>query len=143
MAVLFYIRVLLLGFGYKVYLKEENKKNAMKDVDQSIDSMMIYLHSHGSNRQEGRFLLDLAYQKNYNLCLMDMRGSGESEGEFCTLGIKEYKDVYSLMVTLAQRYKTKEVILFGRSMGAASVMNFVKNFRTGIIFVNLKTRQFQ
>ena len=103
----------------------------MKDWDASVDTFIIYFHSHGSNRAEGRFLLDFASDLNYNLCLLDMRGSGDSKGQYSTLGIKEYRDVYSIVKLLQKNYRAKNIILYGRSMGAASIMKFVAEYRNG------------
>jgi hypothetical protein len=100
-------------------------KTENEDLDQSLKSFIIYFHSHGANRQEGRFLLDFADSKKANLCLMDMRASGESGGSCCTLGIRESKDVEAMIRKLKRQFKISRVILYGRSMGAASVLNFV------------------
>jgi predicted alpha/beta-fold hydrolase len=56
---------------------------------------------------------------------MDMRASGESKGKFCTLGIKESSDVYSMIIRLQELFDTKKIILYGRSMGAISIMKFI------------------
>lgn len=103
----------------------------MKDCDQSIDTFIIYFHSHGSNRQEGHFLLEHAGQLNFNLCLLDMRGSGDSKGQFSTLGVKEYRDVHSMVKLLQKKFRAKNILLYGRSMGAASVMKFISEYRNG------------
>lgn len=103
----------------------------MRDVDENIEKFIIYFHSHGSNRQEGRFLLEFASNLGMNLCLMDMRASGESGGKFTTLGIKEYRDVHSIIKNLQQNYVCKKMILFGRSMGAASLIKFVAEYKNG------------
>ena len=111
--------------------KEQKAENFMKDWDSSVDTFIIYLHSHGSNRTEGRFLLEYASKLNFNLCLLDMRGSGDSKGDFSTLGVKEYRDVYSIVKLLQKNYRAKNIVLYGRSMGAASVMKFVAEYRNG------------
>lgn len=103
----------------------------MKDWDPSVNTFILYFHSHGSNRTEGRFLLDYAADLNYNLCLLDMRGSGDSKGKFSTLGIKEYRDVYSIVKLLQNNYRVKNLVLYGRSMGAASIMKFIAEYKNG------------
>lgn len=96
-----------------------------------MDTFIIYFHSHGSNRQEGRFLLEHAGKLDYNLCLLDMRASGDSKGQYSTLGVKEYRDVHSMVKLLQKRFRAKNIILYGRSMGAASVMKFISEYRNG------------
>jgi len=50
------------------------------------------LHGLGSSRLES---LAIAPQlpKSYCLCLFDLSGSGKSEGEFITYGLKEKDDI--------------------------------------------------
>ena len=96
-----------------------------------MDSFLIYFHSHGANRQEGRFLLNYAAIKNCNLCVIDMRGSGQSGSQFTTLGIKESSDVYFMIKELQLKYNCHNMLLYGRSMGAASIMKFISEKKNG------------
>ena len=105
----------------------------MEDWDKSMDSFMIYFHSHGANRQEGRFLIDFIDSQNCNLCLIDMRANGQSKSQFCTLGIKESEDVNFLIKELQKKYYCKKIILYGRSMGAVSIMKFINDKKKGRI----------
>jgi pimeloyl-ACP methyl ester carboxylesterase len=75
--------------------------------------------------------LNFAAIKNYNLCLLDMRGSGQSGGQFTTLGMKESSDVHQMIKTLQNTYACRNMILYGRSMGAASILKFVDEFKKG------------
>ena len=54
-----------------------------------------------------------------------MRGNGESGGQFTTLGIREHRDVYSIIHKLQKDYNAQEVFLYGRSMGAVAIMKFI------------------
>lgn len=60
-----------------------------------------------------------------------MRGSGESQGHFTTLGIKESIDIYCLLKELQKEFDCKSVLLYGRSMGAASLMKFIVEHKKG------------
>lgn len=96
-----------------------------------MDAFVLYFHSHGANRQEGRFLLNFAAIKSFNLCLLDARACGQSGGKFSTLGAKEASDVYSLVKELQRRFGLRKMVLYGRSMGAAAVLKFVSEHRRG------------
>jgi hypothetical protein len=61
--------------------------------------MLIYLHSHSANKIEGLILIH-SLLPDFNLCVLDFSGSGQSEGEFVTLGPKEAEDTRSLIKTL-------------------------------------------
>jgi len=65
------------------------------------------------------------------MCLVDMRASGESQGQFCTLGIKESLDIFHILNELKSLFKCRTVLLYGRSMGAASVMKFIVERKKG------------
>jgi alpha-beta hydrolase superfamily lysophospholipase len=60
-----------------------------------------------------------------------MRGSGQSGGQFTTLGVKESSDVYQMIKTLQRVYDCQNMILYGRSMGAASIMKFIDEHKKG------------
>ena len=54
----------------------------------------------------------------FPVLLADQRGHGDSEGGTICFGIREYHDV----CTWADRFSDREIILFGVSMGASSVL---------------------
>jgi predicted alpha/beta-fold hydrolase len=110
-----------------------NCKDKKQKFWKTAKHFMIYFHSHGSNRQEGRFLLDYAAEMGFNLCLIDMRGSGVSKGQFVTLGAREYKDIYCLLQKFKRTFETNQFFLYGRSMGAVAIMKFMYSYRNGNI----------
>ncbi|MBO5879733.1 MAG: alpha/beta hydrolase [Clostridia bacterium] len=58
-----------------------------------------------------------------NLLLVDQRGGGESGGKVITFGILERYDVIAWTHYVARRFgEDKKILLFGISMGAASVL---------------------
>lgn len=50
--------------------------------------------------------------------LFDFAGSGLSEGDFVTLGVKEADDIATVLEYL--KAKVRDVFLWGRSMGAVA-----------------------
>jgi hypothetical protein len=71
---------------------------------------------------EGKDLVDFAADEYHHVCLLDFAGSGLSEGEYITLGHFEKDDVLQLLSICVKKYQCKSAILWGRSMGAATVM---------------------
>ncbi len=61
-------------------------------------------------------------KRGHNLILIDQRGQGKSEGRTITMGIKEHRDVLSWAQYGAKRFGDTKIILYGVSMGAASVI---------------------
>ena len=83
---------------------------------------VLYLHSHGGSRLEGSPQLEYCAEKGLNLCLIDFAGSGLSGGEYISLGWFERYDVRNLIMILEAKHAVTGIILWGRSMGAATAM---------------------
>lgn len=62
------------------------------------------------------------YELGYNLLLIDSRTCGLSDGKYVGLGTKEKYDIIEWIKYLNSRYSDTKIILFGISMGAATVM---------------------
>ena len=64
------------------------------------------------------------YQKeaNFYICAFDFSGSGRSEGENTTYGILEQDDINTVLFYLDSLRLASKYILWGRSMGAASII---------------------
>ena len=52
-----------------------------------------------------------------------------SEGKFVSLGHKEKEDVYAVVREARDRYGVKDVILWGRSMGAATALLYTAKYQ--------------
>jgi uncharacterized protein len=82
---------------------------------------VILLHSRGGTRQDTlEFSLPL-WQAGFNLAMIDLRGHGESGGEYFTFGYHEWQDVSSLLDYLETRAdgSATDVTLIGISAGGA------------------------
>lgn len=83
---------------------------------------------HGMHGQDGSSLLDFGkffYDNNYETFCIDLRAHGKSEGNKIGFGYTETRDLNSLLdwIKTQPKYKDKEVILFGLSMGGATAIN--------------------
>ena len=82
----------------------------------------ILVHGYG---RDGRFAYDYAdeYLKHgWNVLIPDLRASGESGGEFITMGALESRDVFDWAKKISDAHPDAKIILHGVSMGAATVM---------------------
>ena len=68
--------------------------------------------------------MDKILSIGYSMCSFDFSGTGNSEGEYVSLGHREQFDVLSIIRYLYTHYNIKKFILWGRSMGAVAAIKF-------------------
>lgn len=92
--------------------------------DEKTHKFAIIAHGYsGSNRDMAPWA-KLYYDLGFNLLIPDARGHGESDGDYIGFGWHERKDYANWIEKLITEYGDEtEIILFGLSMGAATVMN--------------------
>lgn len=83
---------------------------------------VILVHGYGRDQ---RFVWDLAsayLKQGFEVFTPDMRGAGESDGKYLTMGVKESEDVRAWARQIAVRDSGASIVLHGVSMGATTVM---------------------
>jgi pimeloyl-ACP methyl ester carboxylesterase len=128
-------------FGYKEYKFESfmiaNSKGEMlsaafvepadeADRDGMNMPCVIYMHGNAGNKLEGLNYAEALCPLGINLCTFDFSGCGNSEGEYVTLGHKEKDDLQSVIEYLFEHKRVSSISLWGRSMGAATSMFYLK-----------------
>ena len=88
--------------------------------------VLLYCHTFSGNKIEGLSLLHQVSGK-YLLCLFDFRGCGNTSDEFVTLGLRETIDLRYALDVIHKILNPKEVYLWGRSMGAATIIHFISD----------------
>uniref|UniRef100_A0A6B2L2K4 Serine aminopeptidase S33 domain-containing protein n=1 Tax=Arcella intermedia TaxID=1963864 RepID=A0A6B2L2K4_9EUKA len=86
---------------------------------------VIYLHGNAGCRLDAMDCLDLVSFYDLSLCCFDFCGCGLSEGDFVTLGWNEKHDIEVVMEYLIEHEKFSSFILWGRSMGAVSILLYL------------------
>ncbi len=88
--------------------------------------LVILCHGHGVNLGQMDGLVGFLRQRGYSLLLPDFRAHGESGGKYCTVGLDEWKDLKAV-IGEAKKLKlisdTTPIVAYGRSMGAATLIN--------------------
>lgn len=87
---------------------------------------VVYLHSQGGCRLEGKFLIERCLSQGISLCLFDFLGCGRSEGQYVSLGHFEHLQVERVINHLTDTYSIGSVGLWGRSMGAVTAILYAK-----------------
>jgi uncharacterized protein len=133
-----------LYFSYDEYQKEEVE---IKSFDGYIirgtyvrnslpsDKYVIITHGNTYTRYGSLKYLDLFYKEGYNILIYDDRGHGENKKAVCTMGIKESRDLISIIDYMHQRFgKDIYLGLHGESMGAGISLMALK-YKPQIAFV--------
>jgi alpha-beta hydrolase superfamily lysophospholipase len=86
----------------------------------SSKGTVILLHGHGGNKEGVLTEANNFYNYGYNVCLVDFRAHGNSQGNICTIGYKESLDVKATYDYIAAKGE-KNIVLYGISLGAATI----------------------
>lgn len=116
---------------YEVIKLETSDKLQLEGWDIPADSSkgtVIMFHGHGSCKSK---ILDEAgyiHSLGYNILMMDFRAHGGSGGNTCTIGVKEAEDV-KLAYEYIRAKNEKNIILWGVSLGAATVLHAMDEYK--------------
>ena len=84
----------------------------------------IIAHGYSGSNKDMAPWAKLYFDLGFNLLLPDARGHGDSEGDYIGFGWHERKDYITWIDKLIDEFgDDTEIVLFGLSMGAATVMN--------------------
>lgn len=67
----------------------------------------------------------LFYEEGFSVLIPDARAHAKSEGRYIGMGFIERKDILNWIQFLNDRFNTPYILLFGVSMGGATIMNTV------------------
>ncbi len=83
---------------------------------------VIAVHGYRGNHSQMTFLGAQYGRRGYNVLLPDLRGCGESGGDFIGMGWLDRKDMLSWIGWIIDRDPEARIVLHGISMGGATVM---------------------
>lgn len=92
-------------------------------LEQKSKTWVIVVHGYMSESKEMGWAIKHFYQMGYNVLAPDLRGHGKSEGDYIGMGWDDRLDVVEWIDYLLNIDKDSQIILFGVSMGGATVMN--------------------
>ncbi len=101
--------------------------NAYNVQNHNTNRYVILVHGIWSSK---KFSYPRAYEfdrRGFNTLIVDQRASGDSEGEYYTYGQKESLDLLLWINYLISKDPTVQIVLYGVSMGAATVMMATAN----------------
>ena len=89
---------------------------------QPTSSWIIMVHGYCRDQRYVWYYAAEYLNRGYNVLTPDLNASGNSDGQYLTMGIKESEDVVSWAESIVQKDKNVRIALHGVSMGAATVM---------------------
>jgi len=84
---------------------------------------VVLAHGQSGNRSDMLGRAASLVAAGYNVLAIDLRGHGESGGNYMTPGFKEAEDVLAAVAYLRRDDEHRRVILFGYSYGAVAVLH--------------------
>ena len=112
--------------GYSdVYITSDDglKLHNYKIINEySSKKWVIIVHGYISKGVNMASYAENFYDMGYNVMIPDLRGHGESEGDYIGMGWDDRNDIMNLIDYIIAEDSKAEIVLFGVSMGAATVM---------------------
>jgi len=90
---------------------------------------IIMFHGYSSSKSGLLQYSEEFNNKGYSTLLVDFMGSGGSSGNITTVGFKESRDVKVAYEYIKNRNDAGDIILFGCSMGAVSIMKSIVDYK--------------
>ncbi len=86
---------------------------------------IYFIHGYGVNRAQALWFLETYHELGFNVVIYDQVGSGESGGDYATMGVNESDDLQSVRLYTETTYGTPtETALHGISLGASTAMYY-------------------
>jgi len=115
-----------------LYFKSDLKLESWLIKNSQPKGVVLLFHGFASSKSGVLRYAEEFYKAGYSTLLTDLRGNGGSEGHQCTIGFKEAKDVKASVDYARKRFPNQKIILFGTSMGAASIMKAINSHQVKV-----------
>lgn len=101
--------------------------------DTSSKKFLICSHGYQGRSIELSYFAHKMYDLGYNLLLIDLRGCGDSQGKFLSMGYYESYDLAKWVNFLKDKFNDAIISLYGWSMGAATSMMSLRHLNSSNI----------
>lgn len=82
----------------------------------------ILVHGYGRDQRYAGDYAEVYLEQGWNVLTPDLCASGESEGQYITMGVKESEEVALWAAKIKERDPEAKIVMHGVSMGAATVL---------------------
>lgn len=108
-----------------VYITTSNNGNLKLhsyEIDNNSDIWAIVIHGYYGKGQDMVYFAQEYYNRGYNVLVVDLRGHGQSQGDYIGMGWHDRLDIIDWANYIINKDSNSKIILHGVSMGAATVM---------------------
>ena len=91
---------------------------------------VLLCHGHGVNLMRMDDMVKFLRRAGYSIIMFDFRAHGRSGGKYCSIGLHEWKDIKAVIAAAKEKgylTETSALAAYGRSMGAATLINGSEN----------------
>lgn len=88
----------------------------------NLDIWTIVIHGYSGRAKDMTYYAQEFFNRGYNILAVDLRGHGQSEGDYIGMGWHDRLDVIDWANYLINKNANCKIILYGVSMGGATVM---------------------
>jgi alpha-beta hydrolase superfamily lysophospholipase len=96
-------------------------------ADSNSKGTIVMFHGHGSSKSGMIKEATAFHEMGWNVFMTDFRAHGNSEGETCTIGFDEAKDVKAAYEHVKESGE-KNIVLWGISLGASTILSSIDQF---------------
>ncbi len=97
-------------------------KAEILENSENTHSWVIIVHGYGWEHSKMYPYVGMYAEQGYQILMPDLRGCGESEGDYVGMGWLDRKDMLQWIHLICERDSEAEIVLHGVSMGGATVM---------------------
>lgn len=97
-------------------------KARILEKNRSNHKWVILIHCYKGNHIQLADVAKKFYQLDRNCLMVDLRAHGKSEGKYIGMGYQDKKDILKWIEYIIKQDEEAEIVLYGVSMGAATVM---------------------
>jgi len=90
--------------------------------------IVVLFHGYSASKSGSLPYSNEFHKLGYKTLLIDFQGSGGSTGNKTTIGVEESRDVKVAYDYVRENFPNEKVILFGSSMGAASILKSIHDY---------------
>lgn len=108
---------------YKTWMIEGDKKLETWFIpNKENKGLILFYHGYAGNKSQMVSRAEDLYKLGYSTAIIGFRGSGNSEGNYTTIGFEESQDVINSYYYYKEKLPDQPIFLFGSSMGAAAIL---------------------